>query len=150
MPFNGWVTKYACYVCKKNHSTNEQAMLVCASCMKAWHSCTLVSSSVFRPQGLPTHHGSEVACHIPPVTQSELTRMWEAETDKTVPLHIRRLSTWRCMRCSLPFSVQSKCNMVVSARTTPPLHSRLNTARYPRTSLPTRMNSRKTNRRANA
>lgn len=41
--------------------------------------------------------------------------MWKAETDKSALPHIRRLSTWRCMRCSLPFSVQSKGNIVVSA-----------------------------------
>ncbi|KAF9644541.1 hypothetical protein BDM02DRAFT_934512 [Thelephora ganbajun] len=90
MPSNGWVTKYACYVCKKNHSTNEQAMLVCASCTTAWHS----------------------SCHIPPVTRHELAKMWKAETDKSTLPHIRRLSTWRCMRCSLPFAVQSKGNIV--------------------------------------
>ena len=40
--------------------------------------------------------------------------MWKAETDKSALRHVRRLSTWRCMRCSRPFSVQSKGNIVVS------------------------------------
>lgn len=40
MSTRGWVTKYTCCICRQNRSSNEQAMLVCASCMKAWHSCT--------------------------------------------------------------------------------------------------------------
>jgi len=116
MSLRGWVTKYTCCVCRQNRSSNEQAMLVCASCMKAWHSRTFSLS--LGTQGSLAHRGvwdmSGIACHTPPVTQKELTKMWKAETDKNALPHVRRLSTWRCMRCSLPFSVQSKGNIFVS------------------------------------
>lgn len=77
--------------------------------------------------------------------------MRKAEMDKSVPPQVCRLSTWRCMRCSLPFSVQSKGIIFVSARESNPYYAvHLALYQYLRISLLTRMNLRTINRGVSA